>query len=107
MVDHYLRRAAELKRYDAWFRGKCAESLLFLHRNRVPYSADRIQVGTAVWTRTDSRNRSYEGIVTHIDDSTFTVESFLNPNYHTVHNLDSGRISCDYETSLDIVEVQA
>lgn len=61
----------------------------------------------AVWTRTDSRNRSYEGIVTHIDDSTFTVESFLNPNYHTVHNLDSGRISCDYETSLDIVEVQA
>lgn len=107
MVDHYLRRAAELKRYDAWFRGKYAESLSFLHRNRVPYSADRIQVGTAVWTRTDSRNRSYEGIVTHIDDSTFTVKSFLNPNYHTVHNLDSGRISCDYETSLDIVEVQA
>ena len=107
MVDHYLRRVAELKRYDAWFKGKYAESLSLLHRNRVPYSSDRIQVGTTVWMRTDSRNRSYEGIVTHIDDSIFTVESFLNPNYCTVHNLDSGRISRDYETSLDIVEVQA
>lgn len=107
MVAHYIRRADGLLKYDTWFKSRYTEILSFLSLGRLPYHPNNINIGSIVWTRTDSRNRRYKGIVTQINDTTFVVESFLDATYHTEHDLQSGRISDQYETSLDITQIQA
>lgn len=106
-VRRGIRKAAELERYDKGFRERCQSVIRMLNEGMIPYDPSKLSVGQTVRTRPDSAGISRLGIVTRVSEETFTVESFENPGYHTTHRIESGRLSPQFETSLDIVLIQA
>lgn len=106
-VRRGIRKAAELEQYDKGFRARCHNVVRLLNEGMIPYDPSKLSVGQTVRTRTDSSGISRLGTVTRITEETFTVESFENPGYHTTHRIDSGRLSPQFETSLDIIGIKA
>lgn len=106
-VRRGIRKAAELEKYDKGFRIRCEKVAKMLGEGMIPYNPSKLCTGLTVRTRTDSAGIARLGTVTRITEETFTVESFENPGYHTTHQRTSGRLSPQFETSLDIVLIQA
>lgn len=106
-VRRGIRKAAELEQYDKGFRTRCSEVAKMLGEGMIPYDPSKLCTGLTVRTRPDSSGIARLGTVTRITEETFTVESFENPGYHTTHQRTSGRLSPQFETSLDIVLIHA
>lgn len=106
-VRRGIRKAAELEKYNKVFRSRCEEVARLLAEGMIPFDPSKLCTGLTVRTRSDSAGIARLGIVTKVTEETFTVESFENPGYHTTHQLATGRLSPQFETSLDIVRIQA
>lgn len=106
-VRRGIRKASELEKYDKGFRTRCSEVAKMLGEGMIPYDPSKLCTGLTVRTRPDSAGIARLGTVTRIAEETFTVESFENPGYHTTHQIANGRLGPQFETSLDIVLIQA
>lgn len=104
-IRYGICRTRELVKYNAPFRAKYEYALNLYTTKSIPFSAAMLTPGCRVRTRTDSTGMSLCGIVTHVGASSFTVESFTNPDYKTEHDLNTGRVWVEYESSRDIVSI--
>lgn len=106
-VRRGIRKGGELEMYDKAFRQRCKEVRRLLTGGMIPYDPSKLTQGLTVRTRTDSSGIARLGIITRMMEETFSVESFENPGYHTQHLTATGRLSPQFETSLDIVLIEA
>lgn len=104
-IRYAIRKTSELIKFNVDFRKKYNEARYMYKLGVVPFSPEHLKCGSEVRTRVDSLGISRCGVVTTIKDSTFTVEAYDDREYKTVHDVDTGRINVDYESSLDIVAI--
>lgn len=105
-IKHGLQRVMDMRLYDPEFKKRWKMVSDLLTQGLLPYDASKLSIGQTVRTRADSAGIARLGIVTKITSDTFTVESFDNPGYRTTHQITTGRLSPQFETSLDIVLMQ-
>lgn len=104
-IRYAIRKTRELVSFNAPFRNKYSYAHRLYLSGCIPFAAELIANGSHVRTRTDSNGLVRCGIVTKLDNNLFTVESFNDPRYITVHDRITGRVSPEYESSLDIVQI--
>lgn len=105
-IRHAIQQARNLLKYNKGFRKQYEAAQFYLNEKRLPYAPDLIRPGAKVWTRPDSAGEVFQGRVTSITDTLFTVESFEDQNFKITNWLDTGRIHRNCESSLDIISVQ-
>lgn len=104
-IRYALRKTVELEKFNTPFRKLYHEAQRMYASGCVPYDSKLIRQGVEVRTRIDSSGMSRTGLVSGIDDDFFTVESFDDPSYLSVHDIKTGHISTQFESSLDIVAI--
>lgn len=106
-IRHALKQAQQFWKTDRSFRLKFQHAREMLSTGRQPYAPELLHRGAMVWTRPTSDGEVVMGVVTNIASETFTVESFDNPDYKTINQIDTGRQMADYESSRDILYIGA
>lgn len=104
-IRYALRKTVELIRFNKAFRLHFQHAQALYKQGCVPYIKDLLSNGAEVRTRTDNQGVARCGIVTQINDTSFTVESFDNTSIKTIHNIETGRVADYFESSLDIVAI--